>query len=156
MSTEAVGQPITVVSPRTGEVLSLDSPTEDLGTYLADVREFESLLKEAKGVVGRELLERMRKQACWTIHAGGLKLSAPASDTEEQFDGAALREALLELVDRGELAIEAVDAAVEVVTDYKVKRAGVNALRKRDDTRTIVDAYATEVPKQRYVKVERA
>lgn len=156
MSVE-VGQPITVVSPRTGEVIALDAPTEDLGGYLADVREFESLIREAKALVGREIMDRMRKQAKWTIEAGGLKLTAPRKDTEEEWDGAVLREALCEFVDRDELAIAAVDAAVEVVVEYKVKKAGINALRGvGGEVGAAVDSLAREVPKTRYVSVSRA
>ena len=151
-----VGQPIRLVSPITGEILELDSPTDKLGGLLADIREHESMVKELKSLVNGELLRRMDRAASWTVYASGMKLSAPSSKPPEEFDGAKLREALLALVDSGDLAIEAVDAAVEVVVDYKVHKSGINALRKREDTRAIVDAYASEVEKPRYVSVSRA
>lgn len=156
MSTD-IAQSMTVVSPRTGEIITLSGTTEDLGAYLADVREHESLLKEAKRLVQRELVARMDRQAKWTIHAGGLKLSAPSPKPSEVWDGAELRAQLLALVDDDTLAIEAVDAAVEVIVDHKVHKAGVNALRSLGGpAREIVDALAEEPEKERYVSVTRA
>lgn len=152
--TEELAQPVTVVSPRTGEVLSLDSEAEELGRFLTEVREVESLLRESKSVVNRELLRRMDFEREWTIHAPGMKLSAPSSKPVEGFDAPALREALLTLVDKGELPIKAVDAAVETVVLYKVKKAGVEALRKGGGRAAeIVDACSHEEYRERYVKV---
>ena len=157
MSTELDTQPITVVSPRTGEVLELDSSTEDLAGYLADVREYESLLREAKNLVQRELLHRMDRAAKWTERVPKYKLSAPSPKPEEQWDGATLRARLLELVDTGALAIEAVDAAVETVVSFKIRKAGVNALRAQDGAAArIVDELVTTVEKDRRVTVTRA
>ena len=156
MSTE-VGQPITVVSPRTGEVLNLDAPTEDLGGYLADVRETESMLREAKRLVTCELVSRFDQAAKWTVHAGGLKLSAPSPAPTEEFDAPALRDALLELVDQGLLSVEAVDAAVETVVSYKARKGGINALRKLGGkVAETTAAHCTETVKERYVSVGRA
>lgn len=157
MSTE-VGQPITVVSPRTGEVIALDAPTGELGQWLADVREAESMLKEAKNLVQRELVRRMDKEAKWTQHVpGGLKLSAPSPKPEEIWDGVDLRGALMEFVDCGVLAIEAVDAAVEQKIEYDVHKRGLNSLRNLGgEVGAAIEKLKTESEKQRYVSVGRS
>jgi hypothetical protein len=147
-----------IVSPRTGEVLTLDSSTDDLGGFLADVRDHEAQLRDVKRLVNRELVRRMDHAAKWTVHAAGLKLRAPSPKPTEEWNGAELRAGLLALVDAGDLAIEAVDAAVETVTDYKVHKAGINALRSLGGrAAAIVDELATRPPeKERYVSVERS
>lgn len=158
MSTE-LSTPLTLVNPATGEALTLDSPTEDLGRFLADMREHESLWREAKNVVQGEIRNRMDQQKKWTLHVPGLKLTAPspAAGTPEEWDGAALRSELLELADEGTLSIEAVDAAVEVIVTYKVHKAGINALRAGQGAPAeIVDRLAMRGEKPRYVTVSRA
>ncbi len=128
MSTE-LGRPITVVSPRTGEVIEIDAPTKALAEYLLDVREHESLLREAKNLVQGEVLRRMDFEKKWTLHVPGLKLTGQSPQPVEMWDGLELREALSPLVDAGELSVEAMDAAVETIVSYKVHKRGINALR---------------------------
>jgi hypothetical protein len=151
-----VGRPFTVVSPRTGEVIGLDAPIQDLGGWLADVREQESLLREAKSAVQSEVLARMDKDRRWTVHAGGYKLESSSAEPTEGYDELALRSALLDLVDEGELTVEAVDRAVEVVVTYKAKKAGIAALKKGGGrVAEIVAEHARLVEKRRYVTVTR-
>jgi hypothetical protein len=148
---------IQLVNPTTGELITLDSPTDDLANFLADMREHESLCREAKKLVTREVVSRMDKQASWTVHAGGLKLSTSSPAPTEEFDGPMLHEALQVLVDQGVISVEALDAAVETVIKYEPRRKGINALRKLGGRAAeIVNAHATEVHKDRYIKVERA
>lgn len=155
MTTELETTPMQVVSP-SGEVLSLDSPTEDLATWLAEVREHESLLRETKRAVTQELLARMDKLAHWTINAAGLKLTGQSPAVVEEWDGAELRTALLELFDNGTLSIEAVDAAVEQVTTWKPKKAGINALRKLPHVAPIIEGLRQEREPDRRVTVSRS
>lgn len=144
----------TIVSPSTGEVLAPDSPVEDLGRFLTDVRSHESEVREAKRTVTRWVVARMDSAASWSLHAPGFKLTAPSPKPTEQFDGPALREALLPLVDEGVLSVEAVDAAVEPVVTYEPRKRGINALRKLGGrVEEIVNAHATPVEKERYVTV---
>lgn len=147
----------TLMNPATGEVVALDGPTEDLGQFLADLREHESMWREAKKLVTRELVARMDKSASWTLHVNGLKLSTQSPAPSEEFNGPELREALLDLVDEGVVTIEAVDAAVETVVTYKPRKAGINALRKLGG-RVVdaINAHRTETEKDRYISVGRA
>ena len=156
MSTEVAPVP-EFANPITGEVLTLASPNADLGRYLADLREFEGRVREYKRAVTDELLARMDRSASWTVHAEGVKLSGASPQPSEEWDGPALREALLDLVDEGVLSIEAVDAAVETVVSYKPRKAGINALRKLGGRAAeLVAEHRREVEKQRYITVSRA
>lgn len=141
--------------PLTGELLTLDSPTEDLASYMIDLRDFELTLREHKQMVNRELLSRMDRQARWTLPAGDYKLSAPSPEPSQEFDGAELYDVLCALVEEGEITMDAVNAAVEIQHTYKVRAAGVKALRKLDGVREVIDRHATPVEKARYVKVSR-
>lgn len=148
---------IQLVNPSTGELVELDGPTEALAEFLADMREHESLCREAKKLVTREVVSRMDRQAAWTIRAAGLKLSAASPQPTEEFDGPELKEALHALVEEGVISIEAVDAAVETVVTYKPRKAGIVALRKLGGrVAEVVDAHSREVEKERYVSVSRA
>lgn len=144
-------------NPLSGEVLTLGSPSEALGDYLADLRELESVLREHKRVVQRELLSRMDHSVSWTIRAEGLKITGTSPAPVEEWDGFELRSELLKLVGDGLLAIEAVDAAVEIVRTYKTHKTGINALKKLggpvSDT---IESLKREVEKERYVSVSRS
>lgn len=138
-----------------GDVLTLDSPTEDLAGYLADVRDLESQLREEKAIVNRELLARLDKQAKWTVHASGLSLSAPSPEPAWEWDGAGLHAALTELADQDIISTDAVNAAVEIEHVYKVRKAGVSALWKIPALRGLIDQFREPKDKARYVKVTR-
>lgn len=148
---------VQVASPVTGELLTLDAPTEDLASLLADIRDFESVLKEQKALVNRELLARLDKNASWTQQAGDYKLSAPSPATGEEWDGAGLYAALCDLKDSGVISMDAVNLAVEIQHVYKVRKVGVNSLRKLPGVGQVVDRYCTPAePKARYVSVKPA
>lgn len=143
-------------NPVTGEVLSLDSPTEDLGAYLADIRDLESRIREEKAIVNRELLARLDKQRKWTLPLGnGLKISAPSDEPGEEWDGAQLHEALCDLADDEVITTDAINAAVEIVVEYKVRKAGLNALRKNPRIAELIAPFCRQAERPRYVKVMR-
>lgn len=157
MSTDLTPTTTGVVHPDTGEIITPESPPEKLGAFIADIRSHESEIRELKQVASRWLIAQMDKAASWTLTVPGLKLSAPSPQPVEEFDGPALREALLDLVDEGVLSIEAVDKAVETVVKYEPRKSGINALRKRGGrVAAVVDAHAREVEKARYVSVKPA
>ena len=149
---------VQVVSPRTGEIIPLDARTDVLAGFLLDVREMESMLREAKREVTREILNRCDRQASWTLHLeGGLKVTGQSPSPSEEWDGPALREALLDHVDAGRLSIEAVDAAVETVVSYRVRKSGVAALRKLGGpVADTVNQLCQQTEKERRVSVTRA
>jgi hypothetical protein len=128
-----------------------------LAAYLADLRDFESQLREHKRAVTRELLARFDRTAKWTHHFEGLKIAGQSPAPTEEWDGLELREALLSLVDSGQLTVEAVDAAVEQVISLKVRKQGVAQLRKvgGEVAETINRLCRTSEPERR-VSVSRA
>lgn len=156
MSEEST-RPIQVVSPITGELFELDRPSIDLARLLQDVRDAESMLREAKRVVGDELLRRMDQAASWTIRLeGGLTVKSSSPAAVEQFDAPELHDDLMALVDEGVLTVEAADAAVETVVSYKARKVGINALRKLGGrVAEIVNAHARSEEPTRYVSVTR-
>jgi hypothetical protein len=144
-----------VLHPMTGELLELaHAQTDDLGRFLADVRDYESRLKEAKSLVSREVLRRQDMAATWTTHTDGYTLKGSSPAAGEEWDELALRESLWELVDQGVISEEAAGAAVETVVTYKVRASGVGALRKLGGrVAETVNQHATPVEKTRYVTV---
>lgn len=147
----------TITNPRTGEILTESSPTEDLAGCLADLKTYRESIKVAEQLIQGELRARMDKNAKWTEHLpGGLKMSVPSPAPEEVWDGVELHSRLLNLVDEGLLSIAAVQAAVSQEVKYTVRKAGINALRKAGGPAAeIVNELAEEMPKARYVRVER-
>lgn len=139
-------------NPMTGEIVSLDAPTPDIARLIADIRELESRLREAKALAGREILNRMDKQASWTLRGDDWEVvgESPAAGVDKEWDGEGLWEWLVSLEEGGELDIEAVKAAVEVVETFNVKQAGVNALRKAGFNG--VDQFCVQVPRERRLK----
>lgn len=145
------------INPVTGEQLNLGAPDQDLASYLSDIRELESRIKEEKALVNCELLARLDKQRKWTLPLeNGLKLSAPSDAPSEEWDGEGLYQALCELADEELISTAAVDAAVEMEQVYKVKRAGIVALRKNARLAETVNRFCTPAERQRYVRVSRS
>lgn len=148
-----------VFNPSTGEILALDAPTVDLANVLADIRAYESRLKELKAELQREILRRMDESASWggaQWKLDGMQLAGQSPAPEESWDGAELRGRLLELVEDGALTIQAVDAAVEQVISFKVRKAGVQALRKLGGrVAAYVDSCCFTSEPQRYISVRR-
>lgn len=138
----------------TGEFLSINSPDSALGRCLAEIREFEALLREQKKILTEELLSRCDRRASWTVYEDGVKISGSSPAPVETWDGAELYSALWAFVDAGVLSEEAVNAAVGIETIYKPKKAGIQALRKLGgDVAGTIDGLAQEVEKDRRVTV---
>ena len=148
---------VQLANPLTGEVLTLASPDEDLVKLLDDLKEYGSVIQEHRRMVGRELIARLDRQAKWTAYAGDFKFSSASPAPSEEWDGIELRTALLGFVDAGKLSIQALDAAIETVVTYKVRKQGVNALRKLGGRiAEVVDELAMRIERgERSVRVER-
>lgn len=148
-----IGRPM-LLNPATKEVFDLTAPTETLAEWMDATKQLQDDIKEQRAVVTQELLSRMDRACNWTQAAGELKVSAPSPAPTEEWDGAELRTALLELADRGVLDVAAVDAAVETVVTYKPRKAGINQLRRAGgEVAEVVDSLARTVEKPRYVSV---
>ena len=147
-----------VIHPATGEKLELDAPDGALAAALDGLRTLEGNLRDVKSAIGGELISRMDASAAWTRHIPGVgKITAPSPKPTIEYDGPALREALLELADQGLITQGAVDAAVETVVTYEPRARGITALlRLGGSVAAVVAAFGTETQRTRYVSVKRA
>lgn len=147
-----------VADPATGEVLDLATATTDaLAAYLANVRDLEHTLREHKKAAQAEVLRRMDNAAQWTVTVGEWKLSGASPAPKVTYDAEALAAELQQLVDDDLLAPAAATKAVEQVTSWKVRQAGVNALVKLGGAvADVVARHRVEEPKERRVSVRPA
>ncbi len=127
---EELERPTLVVHPVTGEVLELTGDTADLVRWLREVREMESQIREVKRVVTAELIERMDREARYTLHVGDLEVKGDGPVAPTIYDGEQLRVALGEYVEAGAITEEALDRAVEFVPGYRPRAAGLKALAR--------------------------
>lgn len=144
-----------VVIPSTGEALSLTQPTDDLAAAVDFCRDLKRQADTAIRTIGEELLRRQDKAASWTTHTEHFEIvgQSPAPDTEWDVD--ALRATLTDMVEAEEIADEAFDNALEPVVTWKVRKRGLDAIRKlNDDVRERIDACGRAVERQRRVAVK--
>lgn len=140
--------------PLTGEALDLTADTEDLAYWCDQIRELERQAKEAREILGLELMRRMDSKASWTLRAGGFKITAPSPAPKREWNVDALRSTLADLRDQG-LDEDAIDAALEVVVTYKPRTVGLNALRKLGgEVAERIDACGEDVEPTRRVTVK--
>lgn len=153
MSTDLERQ---VVVPYSGEVVPLSADTEQLAALVDEVRDVESRLKELKSAISAEVHQRMDKDRRWTLVAGEWKVTGKSDSPEVVYDVDRLAAVLTQLVDEGVISAAAMDGALEQVIDWKVKKAGINALRKNAELRELIDACGEEKPPDaRYISVKR-
>lgn len=163
MSTEIEHSAPDVVHPFTGETLVLaNAETDQLARFLDEIRDYEGRLREAKSLVNRESLRRMDanvlagSETGHTQRFGEWVLKAPATDTTTEIDAHALYQHLTQLARSGVIGFEAVERCVTSETVYKPHRAQLNALGKvSPPVAAAVAEHTHEIPKARYVKVER-
>lgn len=144
-----------------GQVVPLHEASEDLiASVLDSIKDAESQLREAKSLIGQEVLGRMDRSASWTLHvAGGLKMTAPSPAPVQTWDAEGLRRDLLGLVEAGAISQEACDGAVsEVVTyDLKAHAGGIKALVKLGGVvAQTVARHQSEHERSRSVSLKRA
>jgi hypothetical protein len=146
-----------IVDPRTGEaVLIHDATLDQLAACREWIRDLEHTTREAKGLIDAEVVRRFDATAKWSATVAGFKLSAPSPAPAVEYDAQELRGRLEELVADGVLSMDAVDAAVEVVTGFKARAAGINALRKLGGpVAAVVEECSRVVEKPRRVSVSR-
>ena len=140
--------------PLTGEAIELTADTDMLAHWVDQLRELERQAKEARDLIGLELLRRMDAKASWTLRAGDFKITAPSPAPKVEWDVDQLRATLADLRDQG-LDEDAIDAALEVVVTYKPRASGLNALKKLGgEVAERIAACGTEVEPQRRVSVK--
>lgn len=146
---ERPDRPSIIVHPGTGEVLDLAGDTEILVRWLREVREMESEIREVKRVVTGELIDRMDREARYTLHVGDLEVKGDGPIAPTLYEGEQLRNALAEYVEAGVITPEALDRAVEVLPTYRPRTAGIKALKRLGGPiADLVDQHAK--PKESY------
>jgi len=147
----------TVTVRATGEIISLGAPTDILAEHVDQLKDMKSQIDEALGEVNLELLRRMDLEAKWTARVGPWTVRGDSPAPKVDYNGEQLYEDLYSLAARGDISYEALEAAVEQITGYKVKVAGVNALKKRGGKiAEVIEAAASTSERRRSVRVERA
>lgn len=140
--------------PVTGEAINLTAGTDDLAYWVDRLQDIERQAKEARSMVGEELLRRLDHDACWTARVEGFEITAPSPAPTVEYDVDKLRATLDELVDDGYIGQGAAQAAVKVETSYKPVVAKLNALKKvAPEVARRIEECGTEVEKRRYVRV---
>jgi hypothetical protein len=138
-----------VIHPATGEVISLDGDTAPLARFLTEVRELEQQLRDEKRIVTRELIDRMDREARYTLHTDGLDIKGDGPKIPTDYEAEPLRAELQEFVEAEVITQEALDRAVEPITTYKARAQGLNALRGLGDQfAAVIDRHAH--PKENY------
>ena len=136
-----------IVDETTGEVYDLDSveqmtliardKPELIAAYIRRLDDAKRNVESLRAELGAYLVDRMDSDATQTLHAGGMTITVSGgSDEVVEYDGDALRSALLGLVAEGVLSQAAVEKAIRVKVE--ASKSGVNSLRALRDER--VDA----------------
>lgn len=129
-------RPTDVVDVTSGELISLDAPSDDLIALRVRLKELAAQLRGVNAAIDDEIRRRMDQDARWTISVPGVgKASAPSpAPGLDVPDPAALNKVLQGMLDREEITAAAKYAAIEPKPiEYTVKTAGIKALMKRDD-----------------------
>lgn len=145
-----------IVHPLTGEALELLAPTDVIAEAIDAAKEDTQRLATYKRALQDEILRRMDHDRTYTAHLRGFKITGdgPRAPT---YDGERLHRALKPLVAGGLISERALTAAVETVTEYKVKVNGVKALLKGADEALVaaVEGAQEQNLKPRGVRVSR-
>lgn len=154
--------------PKTGEIVlhhpfsgeSIVLAEADLATlaqWKTDVKEWVEMARAAERQVDREITMRMDRAALWTARQGGFKLEGQSNAPSYSYvDIEELRRKLLAYVEKGEITIEAVEAALPIQPEkVTVRLAGLNNLLKLGGkVERLVRRHRKETPKaERTVKV---
>lgn len=144
-----------VVNPATGEALVIRAArTDDLGGFLAAVREQKQLVDEWVRAVTAEVLRRQDADASWTTHTRSWTLQGGASRESTEYDAEGLYDALGEYVEAGVITESARNNAVERVYEYKAKANGIKALAKLGgEVAEVIKQHTTRTEKARRVSV---
>lgn len=140
-----------VVLPGTGTVVDLSDPVAATGA-LEDLRQLESLVKEAKGIVTRSIVWHGR-------HTGGLTFELPDGRKVEisdrpkiEYDAEAIEEELREAgMPEESIARIVKETLVKTVVAVEAKKAA----RANPDYAAIIERNKTEVPSNPSISIRR-
>lgn len=149
-------RPTDVVDVSTGELLSLDAPSEDLIAMRVRSKELGAQLRAVNAAIDDEIKRRMDHDLRWTVEAPTIGVRASAPSPAQRLtvpDPAALNKLLQAMLDADEISAAAKYAAISPKpVEYDVKVAGLKALWKRDDLRERLQTVITKAQPPRPVK----
>lgn len=128
--------PVRVVDRHTGEVFVLaQAPAVLIASVLGQIdqaiADHLGLLRDAKRVLGDELIARMDTEGEWTQRAPGVKVSAPSpSAGTTTWDAELLRSILDDLVTEKKITADAALRACKVKVEHVPVVAGIAKLEK--------------------------
>lgn len=155
--------PVGLISPGSGEIIDLADATRDqLAAWYLDMKAWQDNAQAAIQLAGKRFVELTDKEASLSVRVGDYRVSVPGAGQAFILDKKLLRQALLELIARERITVEAADAAcAETGTDcphcggfvpdggFKVNQAAINNLRKQPDLDAVIDACGYYQPKSR-------
>lgn len=148
-----------LIVPGTGEVLSLDAPTNELGEAFREMQRWEVEFRVARARVRDELLKRMDHELMRSLELDGLFFECDAPGQVE-YDPDALSVVLGGLVGGGKISTEAAKQACRTEEILKVSKRGVDKLLQApalsDEDRAAIRACARPSSKPRRLQVKRA
>lgn len=144
-----------VIDPTTGEVITLDGPTDQLALFIQNVRDVEQAFRESKRAVAAELHRRMDAEATWTVRAGDWEISGE-SPSRVEYDPTELHDRLTELLESDLITPRAMEDAIERVVTFKPKVRGINQLLKLGGVvREYVEKCQRPVERERRITIKR-
>lgn len=136
---------VTLVNPKTGEVVPLHGETSDLAAVIDGIREWEAVARYAKRLIADELHTRMDRDLTLTLHADGFTVKGQGA-METVYDAEGLWNALDRLVADGTISEHARDEAVQMAVTYTVKAQGVRKLKSAGHE-ALVDEHSEKRPR---------
>jgi hypothetical protein len=94
-----------------------EAETTELAAFDENARTLADIAKEARGIVGDELVHRLDMDRCWTLHEGEWTITAPSPEAGTVgYDAEALHAVLSAAVEAKTISQTAMNAAVKDVT----------------------------------------
>lgn len=147
-----------LIVPGTGELVSLDAPTDTLADAYDRVADLERQLRDARGALRGELLARMDRELVRKHQAGDFELECEAPD-QRDYDPDELAPVLATLVADEKISQRAMDAALERAVSFKPRKRELAKLlaspQLTDADRAAVEACAHPRTRERRLTVRR-
>jgi len=142
-----------LVVPVTGQLLSLDAPTNELCEAFAQVRRLELELADARLVVARELTTRMDHENVRRFAAGDWQVEVDAPGRVD-WDADLLFHILGEVVAEGHISADAAERVVPTYRKVAVRELGKIKAVLPPDVATRLDEASTLSGRSRRVVVK--
>lgn len=148
---EANGRELLV--PLTGELIKLDSPTDEIARITQQIREMEQELYRARNQLNEELVRRLDHENLRKAEVGAFIISVDAPNAVD-WDVRQLEMVLHGFVDHDELSADAVDRILPSKRSVSIRELKKLIGTLDDELGAKVEACATPSHKLRRVRIE--